>query len=385
MITAKRLQQLAPYPFAELNRKKQELKAKGKNLIDLSIGDPDLGTPEPIVTCMQEAVTKTQNHRYPPYAGTTKLREAIARWYLRRFGVKLDPHSEILILIGSKEGIANIHYAFVDPGDIVLVPTPAYPVYSNATKFAGGLPYLMPLHKTNQFIPDLTIIPDNIAQKAKMMHLNYPNNPTAAVAPQTFFDEVVQYAKRHTLLVCHDAPYTEIYYDGHKPHSFLQSPGAKEVGVEFHSLSKTFSMTGWRLGFAVGNADIIKGLAQIKMHIDSGQFMAVQEAGIFALDNEETLTPEIRNTYQERRDVFVEEMKKFGFKITPPKATFYLWTEVPPGQTSATYATHLLEETHVVVTPGTAFGEAGEGFIRIALTAPKEKLIEAAERIQKIQ
>ncbi|MDZ4224408.1 MAG: LL-diaminopimelate aminotransferase, partial [bacterium] len=369
------------YPFAELDRKKQEFKAKGKNLIDLSIGDPDLPTPEPIVQCLQEAAAKGANHRYPPYAGTTKLREAVTRWYLRRFGVRLDPFSEVLILIGSKEGIANIHYAFVDPGDIVLVPTPGYPVYPVATKFAGGIPYLMPLHKTNDFLPDLGILPDNIAQKAKIMHLNYPNNPTATAAPQTFFDGIVQYAKQHSIIVCHDAPYTEIYYDGHRPHSFLESKGAKEVGIEFHSLSKTFNMTGWRLGFAVGNADIIKGLSQIKMNVDSGQFGAVQEAGILALDHEEKLTPAIRHVYQERRDVFIEAMKKTGFKITPPKATFYLWAEVPPGQTSASCANHLLEEAGVVVTPGTAFGEAGEGFIRIALTAPKEKLEEAAERL----
>ena len=381
MIYSKRIQNLPPYPFAELDRKKQELKAKGKHLIDLSIGDPDLPTPEPIVQCMQEAVAKGEHHRYPPYAGATKMREAIARWYLRRFGVRLDPFSEVLVLIGSKEGIANIHYAFIDPGDIVLVPTPGYPVYPVATKFAGGLPYLMPLHKTNNFLPDLKIIPANIAQKAKLMHLNYPNNPTAATAPQSFFDETVQYAKQHSIIICHDAPYTEIYYDGHRPHSFLESKGAKEVGIEFHSLSKTFNMTGWRLGFAVGNADVIRGLSQVKMNVDSGQFTAVQEAGILALDQEEQLTPAIRRVYQERRDVFIAAMKKSGFTITPTHATFYLWLEVPPGQTSASYASHLLEEAGVVITPGTAFGEAGGGFIRVALTAPKEKLEEAAERM----
>ena len=384
MIYSKRIQNIPPYPFAELDRKKKELRAQGKDLIDLSIGDPDIPTPEPIVECMRAAVLKPEHHRYPPYVGTVKFKEAIARWYMKRFGVKIDPQTEVLVLIGSKEGIANVHYAFVDPGDIVLVPTPGYPVYATATKFAGGLPYLMPLHKNRHFLPDLKLIPDNIAQKAKLMHLNYPNNPTAAVANETFFEEVVHFAKRHNIIVCHDAPYTEIYFDGHKPGSFLQTPRAKEVGVEFHSLSKTFNMTGWRLGFVVGNAEIIKGIAQIKMNIDSGQFTAIQETGIYALENFEALTPAIRNTYQERRDIFVEALRKFGFKATPPSATFYIWSEIPAGQTSGVYAARLLDQCGVVATPGTVFGEAGEGFIRFSLTAPKERLIEAAERIKKI-
>ncbi|MDO8527836.1 MAG: LL-diaminopimelate aminotransferase [Deltaproteobacteria bacterium] len=382
---SKRIQQLPPYPFAELDKKKKALQAQGKDLIDLSIGDPDIPTPRPIVECMQQAVAKAEHHRYPPYAGTVKFREGVARWYMKRFGVQLDPQHEVLALIGSKEGIANAHYAFVDPGDIVLVPTPGYPVYTNATKFALGLPYLMPLHKSHHFLPDLNLIPENIAHKAKMMHLNYPNNPTGAVADPGFFQQAVSFAKQSNVIVCHDAPYTELYFDGHKQPSFLQTPGAKEVGVEFHSLSKTFNMTGWRLGFAVGNADIIRGLATIKMNIDSGQFTAVQEAGIFALDHEEELTPTIRHTYQDRRDVFVEALKKLGFKIDAPKATFYLWMEVPAGQTSATFATHLLDHCEIVATPGTAFGDAGEGFIRFSLTAPKERLLEAAERIKKLQ
>lgn len=379
---SKRLQQLPPYPFAELDRKKRELGLKGIALIDLSIGDPDLPTPQSIVDVMQKAVTRPEYHSYPPYEGTLKFREAVARWYLKRFGVQVDPKTEVLALIGSKEGIANIHYAFVDPGDIVLVPTPGYPVYGNATKFAGGLPYLLPLHKANQFLPDLSLVPESTAQKAKMLHLNYPNNPTGAVTTETFFEEVVTFARRHQIIACHDAPYTEIYYDGHKPASFLQTPGAKEVGVEFHSLSKTFNMTGWRLGFAVGNASILRGLSSIKMYTDSGQFAATQEAGIYALEHAETLTPPIRAVYQERRDIFVEALKKIGLKVSPSKATFYLWADVPGGQTSAGFASHLLGQG-VVVTPGSAFGEAGEGFIRLTLTAPKERLLEAAERIHK--
>lgn len=382
MTPSKRIQQLPPYPFAELDRKKQELKDQGKDLIDLSIGDPDLPTPAPIVERMREALAKKEHHRYPPYAGIPEFREAAARWYAKRFGIKLDPATEVIALIGSKEGIANIHYAFVDPGDIVLVPTPGYPVYANATKFAGGLPFHMPLHSSRHFLPDLSLIPEGILQKARVMHLNYPNNPTGAVADPHFFREASALAKRHNTIICHDAPYTEIYFDGHKPLSFLQTPNAKETGIEFHSLSKTFNMTGWRLGFAVGNAEVLKGLLKIKTNVDSGAFAAIQEAGAFALDNEEILTPEIRRTWQERRDIFAAALEKAGFKINKPKATFYIWMEVPAGQTSAQFCNHLLE-AGVVTTPGTAFGDEGEGFVRFALTAPKERLEEAAERMRK--
>lgn len=383
MIYSKRIQQLLPYPFVELAKKKQKLKAEGKDLIDLSIGDPDLPTPEPIVKCLQEAITKKENQGYPPYEGTVKFKEAVARWYMKRFGVTLDPKTEVMAVIGSKEGIANIHYAFVDPGDIVLVPQPGYPVYATATKFAGGIPYLMPLHKANHFLPNLTLIPDSVAEKAKMMHLNYPNNPTSAVASQAFFEEAVRFAKKHDVLVCHDAAYTEIYFDGHRPSSFLQIQGAKEVGVEFHSLSKTFNMTGWRLGFAVGKAEVIKGLSQIKTNIDSGQLVAIQEAGIYALDHSEEICPGIRQIYQKRRDIFVEALKKAGFKLTAPQATFYVWMETPAAHTSAAFANLLMEQSGVIATPGTAFGDEGEGFIRFTLTALEERLLEAVERMKK--
>lgn len=382
MIPSKRIQQLPPYPLAELDKKKKALRAKGIDLIDVSIGDPDLPTPQPIVEKMQEAIQKPVNHRYPDYEGGLEFKLAVARWYQKRFGVSLDAEKEVCALIGSKEGIANIHYAFVDPGDIALVPTPGYPVYANATKFAGGLPYMIPLHKTRDFLPDLSLIPEGIRQKAKIMHLNYPNNPTAAVANEVFFQEVVGFAKRHSVIISHDAPYTEIYFDNERPTSFLKTPGAKEVGVEFHSLSKTFNMTGWRVGFAVGNAEVLRGLATIKSYVDSGVFTAIQETAIFALDHEEQFTPAIRQNYQERRDALVEALRKIGLKVKPPKATFYLWMEIPGGQTSAGFATKLLEQG-VVVTPGTAFGSEGEGFIRLALTQPKERLVEAASRICK--
>lgn len=384
MLYSKRLQQLGPYPFAELDKKKTKLLAEGKDLINLSIGDPDLPTPEPIVKVMQEATAKKEHHGYPPYIGTIKFREAIARWYAKRFGVVLDPKTEVLVLIGSKEGIANIHYAFVDSGDIVLVPQPGYPVYATATKFAGGLPYLMPLHKANHFLPDLSLIPDSIAEKAKMIHLNYPNNPTSAIASQIFFEETIHFAKKHNIILCHDAAYTEIYFDGHKPPSFLQARGGKEVGVEFHSLSKTFNMTGWRLGFAVGKGEILKGLAQIKTNIDSGQFTAIQEAGVYALDHCDELCPPIREMYQKRRNFFVESLKKAGFKVTVPQATFYVWVEVPSGHTSVAFTNLLMDQYGIIATPGTAFGNEGEGFVRFTLTASEERLKEAVERMEKI-
>ncbi len=381
---AKRLQELPPYPFADLDRKKQELRKQGKDLIDLSIGDPDIPTPEPIVTAMQKAVAKAEHHRYPPYAGTIPFREAVIRWYQKRFGVTLSLE-ETLALIGSKEGIANIHYAFVNPGDVVLCPTPGYPVYATATQFAGGEPYFMPLTRENNFLPDLQSIPDSILKRAKLMHLNYPNNPTAATATEKFFKEVVVFAKRHNMIVCHDAPYTEIYFDGKKQPSFLETPGAKEVGIEFHSLSKTFNMTGWRLGMACGNTEVIAGLGKIKTNVDSGQFGAIQETGIFALDHESSLTTPLRQEWQARRDTLAAALKKQNFEIIKSDATFYLWMSVPAGETANGFAAKLLEQCSVVVTPGTAFGkEAGAGYIRFALTATKERLLEAAERIRRI-
>lgn len=382
MILSDRIKNISPYPFAELNKKKRELRAKGVDLIDISIGDPDLPTPQPIVEKMKEAISKPSNHRYPAYEGSPEFKEAIAKWYQKRFGVLLDPDTEVIAVIGSKEGIANLHYAFVDPGDIVLVPNPSYPVYTTATKFAGGLPYSMPLHKSHGFLPDLGLIPENIWQKAKLLHLNYPNNPTAAIATQSFFEKVIPLAKNHNVVICHDAAYTELYYDNQKPLSFLQMAKAKEVGIEFHSLSKTFNMTGWRIGCAVGHRDAIAGLSKIKTNIDSGQFTAIQETAIYALDNEEVLTPPIRRTYQERRDTLVEALRKIGFHVEAPKATFYLWVEVPKGQTSAQFASKILD-LGIVGTPGTFFGSAGEGYIRFALTTSKERLEEAVERLKK--
>ena len=362
--------------------KKQALK-KGVDLIDLSIGDPDIPTPPPIVQAMKKAVEKPVHHRYPSYEGMLSFRQAVAKWYKRRFHVSLDPGTEVLSLIGSKEGIGHIPLAFINPGDTVLVPSPGYPVYPVGTLFAGGKSYLMPLKEENNFLPDLDRIPKTILQKAKLIFINYPNNPTSATAPAHFFKEVIRIALKYNIIVCHDASYTEIYFD-EKPLSFMQIPGAKEVGIEFHSLSKTYNMTGWRIGFAVGNREVLAGLGKIKTNLDSGVFQAVQEAAAVALDmSQESLAP-IRRTYQERRNILYNGLTRLGLSLMKPKATFYLWAKVPPHFRSMSFAAHLLDKSGVLATPGNGFGDAGEGYIRFALTASAGRIGEAVERIQKI-
>ena len=382
---ADRLRQLPPYLFKEIDRKKAEIKAKGVDIIDLGVGDPDLPTPNHIIEEMKQAVCDPANHRYPSYSGMNDFREAVAGWYQERFGVDLDPEREVVSLIGSKEGLAHFPLAFIDPGDIALVPTPAYPVYHIATLFAGGESFFMPLLSKNDYLPDLNEIPKSVAERAKILFINYPNNPTAAVADLRFFEEVVAFAKKYQIIVCHDAAYTEMSFDGYRPPSFLEAKGAKEVGVEFHSLSKTFNMTGWRIGFAVGNEQGMEGLGAIKSNIDSGVFQAVQMAGIKALQGDAACVKEMIRVYQERRDVVVQGLRDSGFQVTSPKATFYLWVQVPEGYSSAQLATRLLEEAGVVVTPGNGFGEPGEGYFRIALTQRKERLAEALERLKKMR
>ena len=381
---AERLQQLPPYLFAELDKAKEEALAKGMDVIDLGVGDPDLPTPSHIVDALKKAAENPVNHRYPSYVGMLSFRQVVAAWYERRFGIKLDPQKEVLTLIGSKEGIAHLPLAFINPGDVSLVPTPAYPVYHIGTLFAGGKSYFMPLLEENNFLPDLDKIPPDVARQAKIMFLNYPNNPTAAVAEEEFFERVIAFAKKYEILICHDAAYTELYYDGYKPISFLNVAGAKEVGIEIHSLSKTYNMTGWRIGFAVGNEKVIAGLGKIKSNIDSGVFQAVQEAGIVALNTDESLIEANRKVYQERRDLMVEGLREIGLKVNPPKATFYLWVKVPKGYTSASFCALLLKEAGIVVTPGNGFGEPGEGYFRIALTVDKERLKEAISRLKKL-
>jgi LL-diaminopimelate aminotransferase len=382
---AKRIKELPPYLFAEIDRKKREALARGVDLIDLGVGDPDIPTPTPIVEKLMEGASKPVNHRYPSSAGLPEYRHAVARWYQKRFGVKLDSEKEVVSLIGSKEGIANMATAFVDPGDLVLVASPCYPVYYIGTSFCGGKNYFLPLVKKNHFLPDLAAVPAEVAHKAKMMWINYPNNPTAAVAEREFFADVVEFAHRYNIVICHDAAYTEMGFDGYRPMSFLQLDGAKEVGIEFHSLSKTFNMTGWRVGMAVGNKDLVGGLAQVKSNVDSGIFQAVQEAAIEALHLGEEIVEPSRRIYQERRDVLVSGLKAGGFDCEKPRATFYVWVSVPRGLTSAQFTAKLLDEGGVVTTPGNGFGEAGEGFVRFTICVDKERLKEVTERIRQVK
>ena len=379
---AERLKKLPPYLFKAIDEKKAEVRAKGVDIIDLGVGDPDIPTPRHIVEELKRAADDPVNHRYPSYSGMREFRETVAQWYKTRFGVDLDADNEVVSLIGSKEGIAHFPLAFVNPGDVVLVPSPAYPVYEISTYFAGGNVYIMPLREENGFLPDLAAIPSEILEQAKVMFINYPNNPTAAIADKGFFQEVVEFAQKNRIIVCHDAAYTEIAFDGYQPPSFLEVEGAKDVGVEFHSLSKTYNMTGWRIGFAVGNKEAISGLGAIKTNIDSGVFQAVQMAAIKAMAGPQDCVAEVRKIYQERRDVMVEGLVAAGFEVPKPKATFYLWVKVPDRYTSAEITTRLIEETGVVVTPGNGFGEFGEGYFRIALTQDKDRLKEAVERIR---
>jgi LL-diaminopimelate aminotransferase len=379
---AKRLQALPPYIFAEIDRLKQEALKRGVDLINLGIGDPDLPTPKHVVEKLAEAAADPRNQRYPSYEGLLSFRQAAADWYLSRFGVELNPETEVLSLIGSKEGIGHIPLSFIDPGDVVLVPDPGYPVYQAGTVLAGGVPYLMPLTQTNAYLPDFQQIPSDILSQAKMLFLNYPNNPTAAVATREFFQEAVDLAERYGLILCHDAAYSEICFDGYHPPSILQVEGAKEVAVEFHSLSKTYDMTGWRIGFAVGNSKILAGLGRVKTNLDSGIFQAVQYAGIAALSGPQDSVEEARSIFQARRDALVKGLRQAGWKIDPPRASFYVWIPVPRGYSSTEFAAKLLDQVGIVVTPGNGFGRHGEGFFRVALTVPQARIEEAVKRIK---
>ncbi len=381
---AERLKRLPPYLFQEIDRLKAELMAKGVDVINLGVGDPDLPTPGHIVEELGRAAKDPANHQYPSYSGMNDFKGSVARWYGRRFGVELDAGSEVLTLIGSKEGIAHFPLAFINPGDLALVPSPAYPVYSITTMFAGGESYFMPLLRENGFLPDLTAIPPDVARRAKLIFINYPNNPTGATAERDFFRRIIDFAREYDLIVCHDAAYTEMGFDGYRPMSFLELPGAKDVGIEFHSLSKTYNMTGWRLGFAVGNAGILDGLGQVKSSIDSGQFNAVQYAGIAALESDQSCVAEMQKIYQDRRDALIGGLREIGLNPEVPKATFYVWCPVPAKYKSKEFTALLLREAGIVTTPGSGFGEPGEGYIRLALTVSKERIEEAIQRIRKI-
>ncbi len=385
VVLANRIKNLPPYLFAAIDQMKQEAIHQGKDVINLGIGDPDLPTPAPIIARLQRAATDPKNHQYPSYEGMPSFRRAAAQWFQNRFNVTLDPGSEVVALIGSKEGIGHAPLAFLNPGETALMTSPGYPVYHAGTLFAGGKSYFVPLLEKNQFLPDLKSIPVGVAKEARIFFINSPNNPTAAVANKEFFESVVDYANRYNILICHDAAYSEIYYDGVRPSSFLEVDGAKEVGIEFHSLSKTFNMTGWRIGFAVGNKEALAALIKVKSNLDSGVFQAVQEAGITALEMEDAALETIRKIYQERRDAFVPGLQKLGFQVAPPKAGFYLFMKTPAGVASAEFATRLLSEAAIVATPGVGFGEAGEGYIRMTLTSPKKRLLEAIGRMEKAE
>lgn len=377
---AQRLTRLPPYLFVQIDAMKEALVRQGRDVIDMGVGDPDEPTPAFILKAMNRALRDRSNHQYPSNRGLSAFREAIAVWYQKRFGVRLDPATEILPLIGSKEGIAHLPLAYVNPGDRVLIPDPGYPPYRTGTILAGGRPVAVPLLAENKFLPDLDGL-RKTARGAKLLFLNYPNNPTAAVANLSFFRDLVRFAEKTGVPVCHDAAYSEMTYGGFKHPSFLQAPGGREVGIEFHSLSKTFNMTGWRVGWVCGNRKMISALAQVKSNIDSGLFQAVQLAGIRALQDRGAHLKRMLGIYRQRRDLIVSALRTAGFAVEPPKATFYLWAPIPPGAKSQAVAAQLLEREAIVATPGVGFGVHGEGYVRFSLSVPTPRIREAARRI----
>lgn len=381
MRMSQRMNNLAPYLFVEINKKIAAKKALGEDIVNFSIGDPDMPTPENVITRVCQAAADPANHRYPETFGLPEFREAVADWYKKRFNVSLDPASEILPLQGSKEGIAHIALCYIDPGDIALVPDPSYPVYTGGTVLSGGDVHYMPLLPKNGFLPDLEAIPENVLKKAKILWLNYPNNPTGAVADIEFFNRVVGFAKKYELLVCHDGPYSEVYFDDYKPVSFMQADGAKDVGVEFHSLSKSYNMTGWRIGMVVGNARAVQSLNTLKSNLDSGVPQAIQYAAIEALNNSQEAIERHNRIYQRRRDLVIEVLNDIGVEAKPPKAGLYIWAKVPEGFTSIEFTNDLLDNLGIVVTPGTGYGAYGEGYVRLSLTIPDANLLKGLSRL----
>jgi len=374
MELAKRLHRLPPYLFVEINQRIAELRARGEEVISFAMGDPDLPTPSHIVERLCQAAHNPANHRYPETAGLPELCQAIAEWYEKRFGVTLNPSEEVLPLIGSKEGIGHMALCFIEPGDLALVPDPSYPPYSLGTVLAGGEPYFMPLKEENDFLPDFEVIPTEVVNRAKLMWLNYPNNPTGAIANSDFFEKAVHFAQQHDLVICHDAPYTEIAFNGYTPPSFMQIPGAKNRGVEFHSLSKTYHMTGWRIGMMVGNADMVNALFKVKSNLDSGIPQAIQYAAVEALRGSREHIAEHNAVLQRRRDKLLKVINEIGLKARTPEATFYIWAKIPQGYTSIEFTKKLLDEAGIAVTPGIGYGKEGEGYIRFSLTISDDRL-----------
>jgi LL-diaminopimelate aminotransferase len=383
MRIASRMKELPPYLFAELDRKTAKMRSRGADVINFGIGDPDLPTPKHVVKACCEAARQPENHRYPSYEGLLAFREAVARRVKKDRGVTVDPEKEVIALIGSKEGIHNIHFSMVERGDVVLYPTPGYPVYRTGALFAGAEPYPLPLKEELQFLPDLEEVPREKVKKAKILWLNYPNNPTASVASKKFYREVVDFAQDNNILVCSDEAYSKFTFDGYKAHSFLEVKGGAEVGIVFDSLSKTYNMTGWRLAYALGNDEAIQALKEVKTNVDSGVSQIIQHAGIAALASSQECVKSNLRIYKERRDVMVDGLNDIGLVCAKPKATFYLWLKIP-GRNSLRFADMLLEKTAIVCTPGIGFGEHGEGYVRFALTQPVERIKEALERMEKV-
>jgi len=381
MRMARRVENLPPYLFVEITKKIAEKRAKGEDVVSFAIGDPDIPTPPHIIDRLCRAAQDPANHRYPESEGLPELRRAIAEWYQKRFGVSLDADKEVLPLIGAKEGVAHIALCFIDPGDVALVPDPAYPVYSIGTMLAGGEPYYLPLVEKNNFLPDFNSVPEHIVKKAKLLWINYPNNPTGAVADLDFFNKVVEFARQHDLAVCHDGPYSEVTFDGYQTVSFMQADRAKEVGVEFHSLSKSYNMTGWRIGMVVGNAEMVDALKRLKSNMDSGIPQAIQHAAIEALTGPQDCIQKHNAIYQRRRDLVIEMLNSIGLDAKPPKAGLYVWAKVPQGYTSVNFATDLFEKVGVVVTPGVGYGKNGEGYVRLSLTIPDAALVKGLSRL----
>ena len=379
---ADRLNALPPYVFARLDELKARAREQGLDLIDLGMGNPDGFAPQPVIDAATKALSVPENHGYPPFEGTGKFRSAIARWYHRRYGVNLSPDSEALPLIGSKEGLTHLALAYINPGDVVLVPSPAYPAHFRGPLIAGGKLHQMTLTAEQDWLIDLSKIPEEVAQQAKMLYFNYPSNPTTAVAPREFFEEIVAFARHYSILLVHDLCYAELAFDGYQPTSVLEIPGAREISVEFHTLSKTYSMAGWRVGFVVGNSKIIQGLRTLKTNMDYGIFSAVQAAAETALDLPDSYVEQAQQRYQQRRDFLVEGLGQLGWTIPKPKATMYLWVPCPKGSNSTDFALDTLQKTGVVVTPGNAFGEAGEGYVRISLIADRARLQEVLNRFE---
>ena len=381
---SKKLKSLPPYLFVEIDKAKRQARREGRDIIDLGVGDPDQPTPKHIIEALYLAALDPSTHRYALDQGMPALRMAIAGWYKRRFGITLDPETEILPMIGSKEGIAHLPLAFLNQGDYSLIPDPCYPPYKGGTILAGGKPYLLPLRESNSFLPDLKNIPLNVRKKSRLIYINYPNNPTSATAEKSFYREVVDFAKRNKLIVVSDLAYSEVAFDGFKPSSFLEVSGAGDVGIEFHSLSKTYNMTGWRVGWACGNELLISALAKVKANIDSGIFSAVQLAGIAALEGSQEHVINMCELYQVRRDILIKGLNSLGWHVLTPKATFYVWLKIPGKNDSIRFSNLLLDKADIVVTPGVGFGKSGESYIRMALTVSKERIREAVQRIAKV-